>query len=117
MVNLKFFLLTTFCKGKQKMSSKAPFDSDARLNPRIEAFAEYRDHVMRRFRFSRNTIIPVTIVAAVIPFFVFAKSKDLQVCLSSASNYIIALCNEQRQHITLTVKHAFASEKTNIAIF
>ena len=61
------------------MKTPAPYDTDANLSPKIEAFAEYRDHIFRSFRISRKNILKLAVVCGVIPMFLFAKIKDSQV--------------------------------------
>jgi hypothetical protein len=54
-----------------------PRDTGAKIDPQIEAFANYRDNMHKNFRFDRRNIFGTIVFAIILPTFFFLKSKQV----------------------------------------
>lgn len=57
-----------------------PRDTGVKVDPKIEAFTNYRDNMHKNFRMNGPTIFKSLIFAVVIPAFLYLKIKQGSVC-------------------------------------
>jgi len=56
-----------------------PRETGAKLDPRIESFAIYRDHIHRNFKFTPKNTFYAFVFVGVLPYFFYTKFKQDQV--------------------------------------